>query len=74
MNTASFILACLNLATALTKWVSQRQALDAGQDKEIARAALAVLELTKRGKEIRAAVAAMSDQDADGLWDRMVSS
>lgn len=72
MNTASIILALLKLAASLTQWAVTRQAMDAGKDREVARAALVVLEHTHRGKEIRAAIANMTEDESDDLWSRMV--
>lgn len=73
MTWTSLILAVLKLATSLIGFANQRSAIEAGQDKEIARAALMVLEATTYGKELRASIAALTDEEADDLWDRMVS-
>lgn len=72
MTWSSFILAALRLALSLTNYLRDKAQLESGQDKEIARAALAVLEATQHGKELRARVASMTDEDADDLWNRMV--
>ena len=73
MNWVSLILALLKLATSLTSWLRQREALEAGRDKEIARASLAVLEATAAGNELRRRIEAMEDPEAEDLWNRMLS-
>lgn len=72
MNWAALVLALLKAATSLVGWLRERQALEAGRDKEIARAALDVLGATAQGKELRDRVMAMTDPEAEELWRRML--
>ena len=72
MNWVSLILALLKAATSLTQWLREKQALEAGRDKEIARASLAVLEATASGNELRRRIEAMDDPEAEDLWRRML--
>lgn len=72
MNWVSLIIALLKAATSLTSWLREKQALEAGRDKEIARASLAVLEATAYGNELRRRVAAMEDPEAEALWNKML--
>ena len=72
MSWVSLILATLKAITTLVAYANQRQSMQAGQDKEIARAALSILEATKTGKELRDRIAAMDDQGAEALWSKMV--
>lgn len=72
MSWSSLILASLKMAVSLIQYVNRQQSLEAGQDKAIAQAALAVLEATQYGKDLRARVAQLTDGEADDLWDRMV--
>lgn len=63
-------LALLQISLAFVSWAKQSQALEAGQDEAVAKAAASVLAETKAGKAILDKVAAMSDTDVDkGLKD-----
>lgn len=72
MNWVSLIITLLKLATSLTSWLRERQALEAGRDKEIARASLAVLEATQYGTELRRRIETMEDPSAEALWREML--
>lgn len=61
----SLILALLNIAHALMGWAREKQLLQAGADAEIARQTLAILEMTEKGKAIKAKIGAMSDPELD---------
>jgi len=72
MSWSYLILAALKMALSLTTYLRERDLIKAGQDKEIANAALSVLEATRYGKELRVKVASLTDEDADDLWSRML--
>ena len=72
MNWASFVLAALKLALSLTSYLREKAMLQSGQDKAVAQAALAVLEATDYGRELRKRIASLTDEEADDLWDRML--
>jgi hypothetical protein len=57
----------LQLALGLVTWLKQNQAIGAGRDQEIARAALAILDKTAFGKTIVAKLGAMSDPEVDSV-------
>lgn len=50
MSWVKIVLALLALADALVRWLSQRQALKAGEDAAIARASQAILRRTVEGR------------------------
>lgn len=62
-------LACLKLALALLDWAKGKQQFNAGQDAEIAKNALAILDKTEAGKRIMEKLRAMSDSDLDAVVD-----
>lgn len=62
-------LACLKLALALLDWAKGKQQFNAGQDAEIAKNALAILDKTETGKRITEKLRAMSDGDLDAVVD-----
>lgn len=68
----AIIVALLNVASSLVVWLRQKNALDIARDQEIARASLAILELTREGQALRDRVTALSDPEAEELWNRMV--
>jgi hypothetical protein len=65
MSWASVITALLTLAQHLLGWLRDKQLIDAGADAEIARQTLAILEMTEKGKAIKARIDAMSDGELD---------
>ena len=69
MSWVSLITAALQLALALMDWVQGRQQFTAGQDAEIARNAVAILEKTEAGKRIMEKINAMPDGELDALID-----
>ncbi|MFA7282828.1 MAG: hypothetical protein WC100_22310 [Sterolibacterium sp.] len=69
MSWVSLISAGLQLALALINWVQGRQQFTAGQDSEIAKTALAILEKTEAGKRIMEKINAMPDGELDNLID-----
>jgi len=72
MSWASLVLALLKLTSGLVTWLRERQMLEAGRDREVARAALDVLERTAEGKRLRDRISAMQDPEAEELWRRML--
>lgn len=58
-------LVLLQLAQTFVNWAKQSQALQAGEDTAVAKAATAVLSETAAGKAILEKVAAMSDSEVD---------
>ncbi len=69
MSIASFITLGLQLVLALLNWARDKHQFTAGQDAEIAKSAVAILEKTEAGKRIMEKVNAMSDGDLDTLID-----
>ncbi len=66
---AEGIILGLKLVLALINWVQDRQQFKAGQDAEIAKNAVAILEKTEAGKRIMEKINAMSDGDLGALID-----
>lgn len=54
---------------ALIDWFQDKQQFNAGQDAEIAKNAVAILEKTNAGKKLMEKINAMSDGDLDSLID-----
>ena len=63
----------LKLLSAILDWVRGRQQFTAGQDAEIAKAALAILGKTEAGKRIMEKINAMPDGELDALIDDLGS-
>lgn len=63
------ILLGLKLLTGLLDWVRARQQFTAGQDAEIAKTTLALLEKTEAGKRITEKLNAMPDGELDAIID-----
>lgn len=59
----SLLTLVLNVASSLLGWMRERQLLDAGADREIAKQALAILEMTQEGKRIMAHIQKMDDDE-----------
>lgn len=72
MSWVSFIVTLLKLAVSLTGWLKERRQIKAGEDALIASAALAVLEKTQKGKELRQYIDSLGDEDALSVWERML--
>lgn len=62
---AKAILVGLQLIEALTTWLREKQQMDAGADREIAKITASILVKTQAGKEILARVSGMSDEEVD---------
>ena len=73
MSWLSLIIAVLKLLTGLIGWLQQKRLVKAGEDKVIAEQAVKLLETTKHGKRLRERVKALSDEEADRLWDDMLA-
>lgn len=69
MNWADLILVGLKLVLALVDWAKGKQQFNAGQDAEIAKNALAILDKTETGKRFMEKLRAMSDGDLDAVVD-----
>lgn len=69
MTWAQAILTGLKLLSALLDWARGRQQFKAGEDAEIARSAVAILEKTEAGKRIMEKINAMPDGELDALID-----
>lgn len=74
MSWVGIIGALLNFVLTLLKYAQEKNLIDAGYDKAVAKQALDVLEATRAGTELRDKIAAMSDQEAEELWRRMVDN
>lgn len=59
----------LSIVLALIDWARDKRQFTAGQDAEIARNALAILEKTAAGKRIMEKIDAMPDGELDDLID-----
>lgn len=69
---ASLVLDVIQLSTSFLSWLRTQQALDAARDRELAKAALALLDLTQEGQALRARIARLSDDDSVDLWRKML--
>ena len=65
MSWVSIILLTLKIVNAVTGWIRDQQGIQAGEDKEIARASAAILLSTQSAKAIMAEVTAMTDAQVD---------
>jgi len=74
MTWGSLILAGLRIILALITGANNRKLIQAGEDKKMAQTALQILEATEEGKKIREHIRALSDSEADDLWDRMTDA
>jgi hypothetical protein len=63
------ILLGIKTLLAVINWYQEKQQFNAGQDAEIAKNAVAILEKTSAGKKIMEKINAMSDGDLDSLID-----
>lgn len=62
---AKVILAALQIAEIVMTWLRNKELLDAGADREIARASASILVKTQAGREIVAQVTAMTPEEVD---------
>ena len=65
MSWVSIILLTLKIVNAVTGWIRDQQGIQAGEDKEIARASATILLSTQSAKAIMAEVTAMTDEQVD---------
>jgi ABC-type uncharacterized transport system permease subunit len=68
----SLAIALLKLSHSLVGWLHRKQMIKAGEDSIIASTALAILDETQTGKELRAYIDNMEEGEALALWDRML--
>ena len=68
---ALLVLLGLQLILGLITWMKQNQAIEAGKDEAIAKAALAVLVKTDAAKRIMAEVNAMTEAQVDEALKRL---
>lgn len=73
MSWVSITVAILKFAMTIFTWARDQKLIKAGEDKVVASTALAILEETQHGKELRAHVEKLDDPEAALLWDRMLS-
>lgn len=73
MSWASVILSGISLLNSLMKWAMEKQAIRTGEERQIAKATMELLEMTREGKELRERIKQLSDDDSADLWDRMVN-
>ena len=64
----------VKFATALFERFVQTGMIRLGQDKEVARAAFALLEMTAEGRRLRAKIEALPDDDLSSLWDSLADT
>lgn len=58
----------LQIALALLQFANNRKLLDAGRDREVAAAALRVLDNTHAGKILRDKIKQLDDDESKALW------
>lgn len=63
----------LQVANSFVTWIRNKQTLDAGEDRAVAKAALIILERTETGKRLMEKIDAMPDRDLDRLIDDLGS-
>lgn len=73
MNWVSLIVGTLKLLVALVGFFQRKELIRAGEDKIIAQQATKLLTLTRHGRALREKVKALDDEEADRLWDNMLS-
>ena len=73
MSWAGIITMGLNLVLQVLTWANQHKLINAGRDREIAAAALRVLDNTEAGKILRERVRKLDDESAKNLWKDMTS-
>jgi hypothetical protein len=54
------------------KWAMEKRAITMGEERQVAKATLELLEQTKEGKELRDRIRKLDDAESNDLWDRMV--
>ena len=74
MNWGSLVLSVVKLVLAMVKWANDRRLIKAGQDKEIAKASLRLLESTDHGRKLREHVRGLTEDEADLLWNEMIDA
>lgn len=67
MSWISLAVNLMKLASLIIGEIRVQRAFNAGEDKAVAEASLAILRKTEQGKQIDAAIAAMSDADRKKL-------
>ena len=67
MTVAKLVLLTLQLANMLLNWGREARQMQAGEDKAIAKAALAVAKNTEWGKAIEERIDALDDRELDAL-------
>lgn len=72
MSWTSVILSGLALLNSLMKWAMEKRAITMGEERQVAKATLELLEQTKEGKELRDRIRKLDDAESNDLWDRMV--
>lgn len=73
MRWVSLAIAALKVLASLVKFLSDRKMIRAGEDRIIAKQAITILESTQQGKRLREKVKALDDEDADQLWDDLIT-
>jgi len=71
MTWASVILSGLKILSSVMTYLNERQLIQAAEDRQIAKAAAALLEMTEYGRLLRDRIRQMSPEETDDLWDRM---
>lgn len=71
MDWASIGLALLKLVLGIMRMIENKQQFKAGQDSEIAKTAVAILQKTEAGKKLMEKINAMDDDDLGDLIDAL---
>lgn len=72
MSWIGLAISLLKIVADIVGWLRDQRAIDAARDKEIAKTALTLLELTEEGKALRARISAMTDTETEQLWKSML--
>lgn len=65
MNWLTLVLALVRVAEIILNWVRNKQQIDVGVDRAIARASASILAKTRAGKEVMEKVTAMTPEQVD---------
>lgn len=71
MSWIELALAFLKLTNLLVGWAKDKQQMDAGADRAVAQASVAILNKTQSAKQVMAEVMAMTDSQVDEALKRL---
>lgn len=73
MTWLSIALTLMKMAAGIVDYLKSKQLLDAGSDREVAKASLAILKKTEFVKQTKEKIDGMSGADLDVLLDELAS-